>query len=339
MRGTLIVNPASTGAGDAVLRAVLAELTPVVRLDVAVTACPGHAFHLARAARRDGVRLVAVLGGDGTVNEAVNGLLADGWDAGPHHRPAVPALGILPAGGLNVAARALGLGRHAVPAARRLAEAVGQGRRTVVNLGKADHRYFLTAAGVGFGAELMALVQQGRQENRCPPGRRQSRWRQRGRGGGRSGAWSRYLMPAARHFLSGTDRRVPALSVALPQEEPQQRAERTEGVFALLVANTSPYAYMGRWPLAPCPAASFQDDLEALAFTDLSTHRCAALLARMLLRPRHEHNGRPVRRFAGRQSLSVTVTRPVAVHVDGEVLTPRREVRFSSTRGALAVAL
>src|SRR2546421_12322169 len=102
MRAVLVVNPkatATTAAGRDVLAHALASQ---VKLEVVETDYRGHALAVSRNATRDGVDLVVAHGGDGTVNEVVNGLLADGPTA------ALPALGVVPGGSANVFARALG---------------------------------------------------------------------------------------------------------------------------------------------------------------------------------------------------------------------------------------
>ena len=96
-----MANPAATTtsprARDVIARALGSDL----KVDVALTEHRGHAHELARAARRDEFDVVIALGGDGTVNEVVNGLLADGLadtaeDFGPGR--GVPLLGVVPGG-------------------------------------------------------------------------------------------------------------------------------------------------------------------------------------------------------------------------------------------------
>ncbi len=112
---------------------------------ILATDAAGHATELARAAVEDGADLVLVLGGDGTVNEAANGLAFSG----------VP-LGVLPAGTANVLAMELGLGSHLKPAIERLtgcqARRVAMGR-IVPSGGPA--RYFLCMAGAGLDAKVV----------------------------------------------------------------------------------------------------------------------------------------------------------------------------------------
>lgn len=105
---------------------------------------PGDAANLARAAVSAGADLILVLGGDGTVNEAANGML---------HSSA--ALGILPGGTANVLAMELGLGSRLERAIERLAGCVAR-RIAVGRLCTADgSRHFLAMAGAGLDAGIV----------------------------------------------------------------------------------------------------------------------------------------------------------------------------------------
>jgi diacylglycerol kinase (ATP) len=113
---------------------------------VQATNGPGHATVLARAAARRGYDIVAALGGDGTVNEVVNGL------AGSE-----TALAALPLGTVNVWVREMGLPVQARAAAQELT----QGETRVVDLGRANGRHFLLMAGIGIDAAVTAEVRAG----------------------------------------------------------------------------------------------------------------------------------------------------------------------------------
>jgi diacylglycerol kinase (ATP) len=114
------------------------------------TSAPGHADSLAREAVRQGADLVLVLGGDGTVNEVVQGLVDSN----------VP-LGVLPGGTANVLAMELGLGSRLEAAAKKLAtfepRPVALGRIT----GTFGSRYFLLMAGAGLDANIVYEVSAG----------------------------------------------------------------------------------------------------------------------------------------------------------------------------------
>ncbi len=115
---------------------------------ILATDAAGHATELAREAVQQGADLVLVLGGDGTINEAANGLAFTD----------VP-LGALPAGTANVLAMELGLGSHLGPAIERLATCIPQ----KVALGRLNGatdppRYFLCMGGAGLDAKIVNQV-------------------------------------------------------------------------------------------------------------------------------------------------------------------------------------
>src|SRR5215468_8153947 len=119
VRAMLIVNPHATSTTplrrDVIARALASELD----LTVVQTRYRGHAAHFSGEAARDGYDLVLTLGGDGTVNEAVNGLLRTRppTAGGPETRP---ALATVPGGSANVFTRALGMPSDPVDATGRI---------------------------------------------------------------------------------------------------------------------------------------------------------------------------------------------------------------------------
>jgi diacylglycerol kinase (ATP) len=145
----LIHNPNAGGGGDA-RRAKLDEARRIleargIRADLAETTAPGEATEIAKRASGDGRQLVIACGGDGTINEVVNGLA----DSRNGHR--VP-LAFLPAGTANVLAKELELSWDIPKAAEQLAR--GEVRDIALGLATPlaqpeKARYFLTVAGAG----------------------------------------------------------------------------------------------------------------------------------------------------------------------------------------------
>jgi diacylglycerol kinase (ATP) len=118
----------------------LADLRP----RLAPTSGPNDATRIARDAANAGADLIVVLGGDGTINEAVNGMI---------HSDA--ALGILPAGTANVLSMELGLGSRLERAVERLKESVAT-RVAVGRLCRAEgSRHFLAMGGAGLDAKIV----------------------------------------------------------------------------------------------------------------------------------------------------------------------------------------
>lgn len=116
------------------------------------TARAGHAVELAGQAARDGYSTVVAAGGDGTINEVLNGLMRVPADARP-------ALGVVPIGTANVYARELGL-PFGVEAAWQV---ISTGRQRRVDVGRAqsagrERRHFAQLAGAGFDALAIAAL-------------------------------------------------------------------------------------------------------------------------------------------------------------------------------------
>jgi YegS/Rv2252/BmrU family lipid kinase len=131
------IKPRDFEAALGVLRASAWDVT------VAMTEREGHATEIAREAAAHGVDVIVASGGDGTINEAINGIA--GTDT---------ALAVLPGGTANVWAHEMRIPRKPAKAMRVAIE--GQRRR--VDLGRANGRYFLLMAGVGFDASIIPTV-------------------------------------------------------------------------------------------------------------------------------------------------------------------------------------
>lgn len=141
----MIFNPTAGGRRRKRLRRALARLEAHGLAPLLLeTTAPGDAEAFARAA--DGVDIVAVAGGDGTVNEAANGLLA---------RAEPPALAIIPLGTANVLAAEIGFIDISPETA---ADAIAKGDVRPAYVGVANGRVFCQMAGVGFDADVVAGV-------------------------------------------------------------------------------------------------------------------------------------------------------------------------------------
>jgi len=151
---TLISNPKTGRYGSRRVRPIQEVATQLesagVVVDLKLTSGPGDATDLAARAARNGSSDVIVAGGDGTINEAIQGLA--GTDA---------RLGILPRGTANVLARELGL-----PLDDQQAVAIAaQGKSRKIYLGLAineatnEQRHFVLMAGIGLDASVVKRVQ------------------------------------------------------------------------------------------------------------------------------------------------------------------------------------
>ncbi len=154
----VIVNPVAAGGKVGArwpqLRDVLTR--GGLRFNAELTERPGHATEIARSALDDGYRYIVSVGGDGTVNEVLNGLVVEG-----HVSPEV-VLSIVPGGTGSDFVRVLDISRDPVQACMTV---LGDSLRTVdlgeircMRDGKPIVRYFANVAGVGFDGETCVRV-------------------------------------------------------------------------------------------------------------------------------------------------------------------------------------
>ncbi len=120
-----------------------------ITVDSIATTGPGHAGEIARRAVDRGADLILVAGGDGTINEAVNGMANSD----------VP-LGILPAGTANVLANELGIGKTMERAAQVLADSLQERVALGAISNETSRRYFLLMAGAGLDADIVYHLNQ-----------------------------------------------------------------------------------------------------------------------------------------------------------------------------------
>ena len=302
MRALLVVNPKAT-ATTARSRDVLAHaLASETKLDVVHTNARGHAIELAKQAAIDGLDLVVALGGDGTVNEVVNGLLT----AGPS--PQVPALAVVPGGSTNVFARALGLPDNAVEATGSLLDAIAQGRRRTIGLGRADDRWFTFCAGFGLDAEVVRRVERRRAKGaKATPGL--------------------FVREGFAEFLTGQDRKDLPLTLSRPGAADEQLG-------LALVCNTAPWTYLKERPVLPCPDASFDTGLDVFGLRTLGTIRTLRYL-RQILSAKPRLRGKPLLPLHDISSFTLTASRPLPFQVDGDDLGERTQVSFEAVPRAL----
>ncbi|MGH8961282.1 MAG: diacylglycerol/lipid kinase family protein [Jatrophihabitantaceae bacterium] len=306
MRILVVANPRAT-ATTVRERDVLAHsLGSSAELELVETANRGHAAALACRAMRNGTDVVVALGGDGTVNEVVNGLLTDGL----HDR--VPALGVVPAGSTNVFARALGLPNDPIEATGVLLEALRTGSRRAVSMGRVDERWFVFAAGIGFDGAIVEGVEAQRRK-------------------GRTSTHLLYARVGVGAFF-GSDRRHPKLRVELGD------GTRYDDIYFAIVANTDPWTYAGNRPLRPTPEATFDNGLAVYARRRMSTPGVLFSIARLTGdNPRIGKRGARVEHDL--DSVTILADEPLPVQVDGDFHGLRDKLVFSTARAAVQVLI
>lgn len=304
MRVLVVTNPRASAMSvrqrDVLAHAVASEAD----LEVAETENRGHAAALACRAMRNGTDVVVALGGDGTVNEVINGLLTDGVHA------SVPALGIVPAGSTNVFVRALGLPNDSIEATGSLLEGLRSGRRRPVSLGMADDRYFCFAAGLGFDAAIVHGVERKRRQ-------------------GKRSTHVLYSRVGVTEFLK-SDRRRPKLHVELPD------GTRYDSVHFAIIANADPWTYVGNRPLHPTPEVSFDTGLAIYARRRMSTPGMLWSMARMSGNRPHV-GGFGAHVVHDLEHVTLIADEPMPFQIDGDALDTHDKVTFRSVPNAINV--
>ena len=323
-RGLLIMNPKATTSSEGTLEVLVGALSSELELRHEHTRYRGHAADLAEQAAVDGVDVVIAFGGDGTVNEAVTGLMAHG--KGPEDRP---GLAIVPGGSTNVFARALGLPNHAVEATGALlrllrrggaasGSATGLGQTRLVSLGasrsddEADERYFTFSASLGFDAAVVGEVE-------------------RLRARGKKSTHSLYVRSALREYARYSEKRNAPITAKLAD------GSSLPDLFMASLANTSPWTYLGHRPIVPTPEAGFETDLDLFGLTSLATVPLWQAVGRLIAGSPKLANSRSTLVRHDLPGLTLLARRPIPFQVDGDYLGPRERVTFRSVPAALRV--
>lgn len=291
LRITFIVNAVASSVTARRRVIIHKALSADHEVTLAETSRRGHATRLALSAARNGADVVVVLGGDGTLNEAANGLV--GTDT---------ALAALPGGSTNVFARILGLPDDPVDAAGVTLEALATGSVEPVGLGVVEGRYFLFHCGVGFDAAVVEAVE-------------------------RRGPWKRWaghplFVVAAVETWWRTDRRRPPLLVRGPDGTELSRG------FLTVVLNASPYTYLGNRPLDLVPGLDLHTPLAAVTLRRLGLGSLAPVLGRALAGRRLETSG-AVDVVRDLKALEIEADPAQPHQVDGDDLGACRRLRFA----------
>ncbi|GHE04734.1 diacylglycerol/lipid kinase family protein [Streptomyces alanosinicus] len=320
MRALLVVNPAATTTSARRRDVLIHALASEMKLEAVTTEYRGHARDLGRqAADSDDIDLVVALGGDGTVNEVVNGLLHDGPDL-----DRLPGLAVVPGGSTNVFARALGLPNDPVEATGALLDALREGSERTVGLGltsgtpgtedeAAPDRWFTFNAGLGFDAGVVGRVEQQRER-------------------GKTSTHGLYVRQVVRQFLGEPNRRHGAITLDRPGEDP------IDGLVVAIVSNTSPWTYLGNRPMYTSPKASFDTGIDVLGLSRLSTASVARYGTQLLTSsPERGPHGRHVTSLHDLDRFTLHSKAPLPLQMDGDHLGLRTSVTFTGVRRALRV--
>ncbi len=293
-RMLIIVNPYATTVSDRLKNLVVYALRGRYEVVAVDTEARDHATDICRQAAREGYDVVVAFGGDGTVNEAANGLA--GSDT---------PLCCLPGGRANVYCRMLGIPTDVVDATEHLLRMADEWSPRRVDLARVNGRHFAFSAGVGLDASVVERVD-------AHPHLK-----------ARLGEWY-YTWTAIGAF----NRRY---LVHPPQLEAELDGKRVRGVTAI-VQNGSPYTYFGERPVQFGEGADLESgDLAGIVLQrarpiDIPTIAWRALSSRPRV-ARHRH----IHPFTGLAELRVRSCddRPLPLQVDGDYIGEAHEAEFS----------
>ena len=301
-RMLIIVNPYATTVSDRLKNLVVYALQGRYQVDAIDTEARDHATELCQEAAREGYDVVVAFGGDGTVNEAANGLA--GSDT---------PLTCLPGGRTNVYCRMLGIPTEVVDATEHLLRLADQWRPRRLDLARVNDRHFLFSAGVGLDASVVRRVDAHPQLK------------------ARYGEWY-YTAVGIRTFTRRYLFRPPRLEATVG-------ADTITGVTAI-VQNGTPYTYFGDRPVNLGEGAELTSgDLSGVVLERASAIDIPTVTWRALSQRARVARHRRVHAFTAVSALRVRSLdgRLLPLQVDGDYIGEVPEATFGVMPRGIAV--
>lgn len=293
----VIVNPFAGRLTSADRREIVEVLGSYFKLETFVTTARDSAIEIAADAAAGGTELVIAFGGDGHINEVVNGI------AGTEAR-----LGIIPGGTMNVFARALGIPANPYSAVDHLVRHRDDPPRPVP-LGKMNERYFTFSAGCGFDAEAAERVER--------------YLRSKKKLGQFFFFWSafRVLATSYRH-------RNPGMTLEGPFG--------TVPVAMAIACNAGPYAYFFGRSINIAPDVRLEGGIDIFALKSMRIEALPLYAWRSVVTGDLVHHDDAFY-ASDLTEFTVRSVTPFLLHVDGEPLPHATEVSFSLVKDVLRV--
>ena len=301
-RMLVIVNPYATTVSDRLKNLVVYALQSRYEVEAVETEAKEHATALCRQAADEGYEVVVAFGGDGTVNEAANGLI--GTD--------VP-LTCLPGGSTNVFCRSLGIPRDVVDATEHLLQLADRFQPRRVDLGRVNGRHFTFSSGIGLDASVVEQV-----DAHPKLKSRYTRWY--------------YSYVAVQQFVRKYLVHPPHVEVAV-------NGSKSRGV-TVIVQNADPFTYFGPRPIRVNEGAALDNGalsltvLERASAIDMPTLIARLFSAKAKTVQRH-------RQVIGFQGIDYAQVRALAgtfpLQVDGDFIGDFDEASYGVVPNALAV--
>lgn len=307
-RMLIIVNPYATTVSDRLKNLVVYALQGRFEVETVSTEAQNHATEIGREVRDHGYDVVVAFGGDGTLNEVVNGLA--GTD--------VP-VSVLPGGSTNVVCRTLGIPNDVVDATEHLLALVDDWQPRRIDLGKVDDRHFVFSCGAGIDATVVKRVD--------------AHPRLKSTAGPYYFTWAA-VSAFYRSYLHNPVR----LQVDVD-------GESVEGVTAL-AQNSDPFTYFASHPVRVCEDVAIDDGTLALGVLKRAAQRdMPTLISRLFSESRAAARHRQIEHFPGIAEASIAsgsktkdgATRPFPVQVDGDYIGERTAIELKVDPGSLTI--
>jgi diacylglycerol kinase family enzyme len=300
-RMLVIVNPYATTVSNRLKNLVVYALQSRYSVEAVDTEKRNHATQLCREAAAEGYDVVVAFGGDGTVNEAANGLVGS-----------ETPLTCLPGGSTNVWCRTIGIPRDVVDATEHLLRMADSFHPFPVDLGRAGDRYFVFSSGVGLDASVVQRVDE-------HPYRK-----------AKFGAWY-YTYAAVTTFSSRYLVRPPRVHVTAGGRE-------LDGV-TVVVQNSDPFTYFRGRPIRVAEDAGLSTGTLSLAVLRNArlTHLATIIPRLFSTRARTVLRHRQIEGISSVESARVTCVdeRPFPLHVDGDYIGEFKSVDYGVLPGGL----
>lgn len=290
---------------------------PGLKLTAQFTHYAGHAKEMCTGLRRADYDLVIAVGGDGTVNEVINGLLGPA-DKAPAAEQ-IPALAVIPTGSANVFVRALGFPPEPVEATEALVNTIRNDLRRNIDVGTWDNKWFAVNVGFGLDADVISQMERARQR-------------------GFSATPLRYIRLTTRAWRRA-HRRPPSISVsAVDSSGNSVTVSKLPICFA---SNTNPWTFFGPLPVVTNPRNSFDVGLGIFGLTSLDGVAGIVTMLQMLGAnlPAATQRWLDKRVFVFDDAIEaqLTCTEPQAFQVDGEFAGEMDTVKLGAVANALEV--
>jgi diacylglycerol kinase family enzyme len=305
VRIVIVTNPVARRTRPHLTRWVADTLSGVAKVQVVLTTHRNHASEIAAESAAAGVDAVVALGGDGTVNEVLQGVARTDT-----------RLAVLPGGSTNVYARILGMPRSLIGATSILREAIETDRTRRVPAGMANDRWFAWCAGFGYDAEVVHRVE-------AHPRMKQHLGQ------------SSFLLHGWGARLRLRDERI---TVMAGPARPAGRSETSPGTVevggGVVICKADPYTFLGPLSSRMCPEATLERGLDCTAMNDLTLPSLLNVM-RKALSGRDVRDASAVTGWHDRAFYELEAARPLAVHTDGDPVGSTRHLRVEVVPDAI----